>query len=140
MSGSAIADAAGPGKMMFSMMTADRRYRASFAAALIAATAVIGPIIPPSIPMILYALVSDASIGYLFLGGVVPGLVMAGGLMIMVFMSARRENLPVEPPIPLRRLPGITGRAFPPLMMPVVRLGGLSTGDRKSVVSGMSVL
>src|SRR3546814_12533065 len=78
--------------------------------------------------MIFYALVSDASIGYLFLGGVVPGLVMAGGLMIMVFLSARRENLPVEPPIPLRRLPGITGRAFPTLMMPVVLLGGIYTG------------
>lgn len=128
MSGSAIADAAGPGKMMFSMMTADRKYRPSFAAALIAATAVIGPIIPPSIPMIIYALVSDASIGYLFLGGVVPGLLMAGGLMIMVFTSARRENLPVEPPIPLRQMPGITLRAFPTLMMPVVLLGGIYSG------------
>src|SRR3546814_17380949 len=108
MSGSAIADAAGPGKMMFSMMTADRRYRASFAAALIAATAVIGPIIPPSIPMILYALVSDASLGYLFLGAVVPGLVLAGGLMILLCLSPRLEHLPVEPPPPPRRLPGTT--------------------------------
>ncbi|HEX6957907.1 MAG TPA: TRAP transporter large permease [Ferrovibrio sp.] len=128
MSGSAIADAAGPGKMMFSMMTADGKYRSSFAAALIAATAVIGPIIPPSIPMIIYALVSDASIGYLFLGGVVPGLLMAGGLMVMVFLSARREKLPVEPPVPLRKLPGITWRAFPTLMMPVVLLGGIYSG------------
>ena len=69
MSGSAIADAAGPGKMMQHMMTRDGRYPASFAAALTAASAVIGPIIPPSIPMVLYALVSDASIGFLFLGG-----------------------------------------------------------------------
>ena len=72
MSGSAIADAAGPGKMMQHMMTRDGRYPASFAAALTAASAVIGPIIPPSIPMVLYALVSDASIGFLFLGGVCP--------------------------------------------------------------------
>ena len=77
MSGSAIADAAGTGKMMQNMMTADGKYPASYAAALTAATAVIGPIIPPSIPMVIYALVSDASIGYLFLAGIVPGLLMA---------------------------------------------------------------
>src|SRR5690606_20170006 len=65
MSGSAIADAAGSGRMMQNMMTAGGRYTPSYAAALTAVTAVVGPIIPPSIPMILYALVSDASIGYL---------------------------------------------------------------------------
>jgi C4-dicarboxylate transporter, DctM subunit len=58
------------------MMTKDGRYPRSFAAALTASAAVIGPIIPPSIPMVLYALVSDASIGYLFLGGICPGLLM----------------------------------------------------------------
>ncbi|MCW0234399.1 MAG: TRAP transporter large permease [Ferrovibrio sp.] len=128
MSGSAIADAAGTGKMMQTMMTADGKYRASYAAALTAATAVIGPIIPPSIPMILYALVSDASIGYLFLGGVIPGLLMAGAQMIIVAIGARRENFPVEKPTPLRDLPGITWRALPTLMMPVVLLGGIYSG------------
>ena len=77
MSGSAIADAAGTGRMMQNMMTKDGKYTPSYAAALTAVTAVIGPIIPPSIPMVIYALVSDASIGYLFLGGMVPGLLMA---------------------------------------------------------------
>src|SRR6187401_3502352 len=81
MSGSAIADAAGTGKMMQVMMTKDGKYPPSYAAALTAVTAVIGPIIPPSIPMVIYALVSDASIGYLFLGGVVPGLLMAAAQM-----------------------------------------------------------
>lgn len=128
MSGSAIADAAGTGKMMQAMMTAGGKYRASYAAALTAATAVIGPIIPPSIPMVLYALVSDASIGYLFLGGVVPGLLMALSQMVIVAMGARRENFPVEQPVPLRKLPGITWRAFPTLMMPVVLLGGIYSG------------
>lgn len=128
MSGSAIADAAGTGRMMQAMMTAGGKYRASYAAALTAATAVIGPIIPPSIPMILYALVSDASIGYLFLGGVVPGLLMALAQMIIVAIGARRENFPVEKPTPLRQLPGITLRAFPTLMMPVVLLGGIYSG------------
>lgn len=128
MSGSAIADAAGTGKMMQNMMTKDGKYAPSFAAALTAATAVIGPIIPPSIPMVLFALVSDASIGYLFLGGVVPGLLMALSQMIIVGVAARRRNFPVEPPTPLRALPAITWRAFPTLMMPVVLLGGIYSG------------
>jgi C4-dicarboxylate transporter DctM subunit len=128
MSGSAIADAAGSGKIMQNMMTADGKYPASYAAALTAATAVIGPIIPPSIPMIIYALVSDASIGYLFLGGVVPGLLMAAFQMILVAVHARTRNFPVEPPTPLREIPGITWRALPALMMPVVLLGGIYSG------------
>lgn len=128
MSGSAIADAAGTGKMMQTMMTRDGKYTASYAAAVTAATSVIGPIIPPSIPMVIYALVSDASIGYLFLGGVVPGLLMAlcqGGV---VFYTARRKNFPVEAPTPVRDIPAITWRAFPSLMMPVVLLGGIYSG------------
>jgi tripartite ATP-independent transporter DctM subunit len=128
MSGSAIADAAGSGKIMQNMMTADGKYPPSYAAALTAATAVIGPIIPPSIPMIVYALVSDASIGYLFLGGVVPGLLMAGLQMVLVGVDARRKDFPVEPPTPVRELPRITVRAFPALMMPVVLLGGIYSG------------
>jgi len=128
MSGSAIADAAGTGKMMQKMMTTDDKYPASYAAALTAATAVVGPIIPPSIPMVLYALVSDASIGYLFLGGVVPGLLMIAAQMAIVAVDARRKNFPVEKPVPVRELPGITWRAFPTLMMPVVLLGGIYTG------------
>ena len=76
MSGSAIADAAGSGKLMQTMMTSGGKYTPAFAAALTAASAVIGPIIPPSIPMVVYALVSDASIGYLFIAGIVPGLLM----------------------------------------------------------------
>ncbi|MGE0503233.1 MAG: TRAP transporter large permease [Rhizobiaceae bacterium] len=128
MSGSAIADAAGSGKMMQNMMTADNKYPASYAAALTAATSVIGPIIPPSIPMIIYALVSDASIGYLFLAGVVPGLLMAAFQMGLVAIHARQRNFPVEPPTPLREIPGITLRAFPALLMPVVLLGGIYSG------------
>jgi tripartite ATP-independent transporter DctM subunit len=128
MSGSAIADAAGTGKMMQNMMTRDGRYTPSYAAALTAASSVIGPIIPPSIPMVLYALVSDASIGYLFLAGVVPGLLMGLVQMAIVAVTARRRNFPVEAPVPLRELPGITLRAFPALLMPVVLLGGIYGG------------
>jgi tripartite ATP-independent transporter DctM subunit len=128
MSGSAIADAAGTGKMMQKMMTQNGKYTASFAGALTAASAVIGPIIPPSIPIVLYALVSDVSIGYLFLGGMAPGLIMGLVMMALIAAIARRKNFPLEEPVPLRRLPGITIRAFPALMMPVVLLGGIYSG------------
>lgn len=128
MSGSAIADAAGTGRMMQVMMTRGGRYTASYAAAVTAVSSVIGPIIPPSIPMVLYALVSDASIGFLFLGGVVPGLLMALSQMIIVAVTARRKNFPVEQPVSLRKLPRITWDAFPSLMMPVVLLGGIYSG------------
>jgi len=128
MSGSAIADAAGSGRMMQNMMTREGRYTPSYAAALTAVTAVIGPIIPPSIPMVIYALVSDASIGYLFLGGVVPGLLMAFLQMGQVAWTARRKNFPVEKAVPLREIPLITWRAFPAIMMPVLLLVCIYTG------------
>ena len=128
MSGSAIADAAGSGKMMQRMMTEGGKYPAAFAAALTASTAVIGPIIPPSIPMVIYALVSDASIGYLFLAGVVPGILMGLVQAGIIVLSARRRQFPVEKPVPLRDLPKITLDALPALMMPVVLLGGIYGG------------
>jgi tripartite ATP-independent transporter DctM subunit len=128
MSGSAIADAAGSGRMMQSMMTREGRYTPSYAAALTAVTAIIGPIIPPSIPMVIYALVSDASIGFLFLGGVVPGLLMAFLQMGQVAWTARRKNFPVEKAVPLREIPAITVRAFPAIMMPVLLLGCIYSG------------
>ena len=113
MSGSAIADAAGPGKLMIQLMLRSGRYAPGFAGAIIAASATIGPIIPPSIPMVLYALVANTSVGYLFLGGVIPGLLMAACLMAVVAVIARRRDFPVEPPLergrgrpdPARRLP-----------------------------------
>ena len=128
MSGSAIADAAGTGKMMQYMMTKDGKYTPSYAAALTAVSAVIGPIIPPSIPMILYALVSDASIGYLFLGGVLPGLLMGIVQMGIIAATARRRNFPVEKAVPLRQLPRITWESLPALLMPVVLMTGIYGG------------
>ena len=128
MSGSAIADAAGSGRMMQNMMTREGRYTPSYAAALTAVTAVIGPILPPSIPMVVYALVSDVSIGYLFLAGVVPGLLMTGMQMLQVAWDARRHNFPVEPRVSLREVPRVTWRALPTLLMPVILLGCIYTG------------
>jgi len=128
MSGSALADAAGSGKLMQVMMTRDGKYTKGFAAALTAASSVIGPILPPSIPMVLYALVSGTSIGFLFIAGVLPGLLLGAVQMGLVHHLARRRNFPVEPRVPLRELPRITREAFPALMLPVVLLGCLYTG------------
>lgn len=128
MSGSAIADAVGIGRIIIGMMTRGGKYPVGYAAAITAAAAVIGPIIPPSIPMVLFALVSDASIGYLFLGGVVPGLIIGLVLMVMNSLIARRREYPVEPAVPLRDIPGITFRAFPALMLPVILLVGIYGG------------
>ena len=128
MSGSALADAAGSGKIMQVLMTRDGRYTPAFAAALTAASSVIGPIIPPSIPLVIYALISDTSIGYLFIGGVVPGLLLGIAQMALIASAARRRNFPVEPPVPLRELPRLTWQAFPALMMPVILLGLLYSG------------
>jgi C4-dicarboxylate transporter DctM subunit len=127
-SGSAIADVAGTGRVIIDMMTRNGRYTASFAAAVTAASAVIGPIIPPSIPMVLYALVSDASIGYLFIGGIVPGLLMAAAQMAVIALMAKGRNFPVEEKVPVREWPKLTVEAFPALMMPVILLGGIRIG------------
>ncbi len=128
MSGSAVADAVGLGKVSIDMMVKNNRYTPGYAAAITAATAVIGPIIPPSIPMVLYALVSNASIGYLFLGGVIPGFLMAAAMMGLNSWYAHRHNVPLEDPVPLRELPAVTFRALPALLMPVILLGGIYSG------------
>jgi len=128
MSGSAIADAAGVGKLIIGMMREKERYPAGFAAAITAASATIGPIIPPSIPMVLYALVADTSVGYLFLGGVVPGVFMALALMTTIWIVARRRDFPVEAPVALREMPRLAFRAFPALLLPVILLGGIYGG------------
>jgi len=128
MSGSAVADAVGLGKIIIGMMTKDGRYPPGYAAAITAAASTIGPIIPPSIPMVMYALVSDASIGYLFLGGIVPGLVMGVVLMVMNARMAHRMGVPLEEPVPARELPALTFRAAPALMMPVILLYGIYGG------------
>jgi C4-dicarboxylate transporter DctM subunit len=128
MSGSALADAAGSGKLMQVLMTRDGKYTPAFAAALTAVSSVLGPIIPPSIPLVLYALISDTSIGYLFLGGVVPGLLLGAVQMALIAFIARRRNFPVERAVPMREWPRITWEAFPALMMPVILLGCLYSG------------
>lgn len=127
MSGSAVADAVGLGKVVIGMMVR-KGYSPGYAAAITAAASTIGPIIPPSIPMVMYALVSDTSIGYLFLGGFGPGVMMGIVLMAFNWYVARKRNFPVETPPPARELPGLTVRAVPALLMPVILLFGIYGG------------
>jgi tripartite ATP-independent transporter DctM subunit len=126
-SGSAVADAGGLGTLEIKAMT-DDGYSPDIAAALTAASATIGPIIPPSLPMIIYGVSAEASIGALFIGGVIPGLLMAGALMLMVRAIAVRMNLPRHPfpgPADLWRA---FKRAFWALLTPVVLFSGLFGG------------
>jgi tripartite ATP-independent transporter DctM subunit len=128
MSGSAIADAAGPGLVTIRQMLRKPEYSRGFAGAVVVASATLGPIIPPSIPMVIYALVSGASVGALFLGGVLPGVCMTLIMMAVVAWIARKRNMPREAPIPLREWPGIIFRGALPLSMPIVLLGGIYSG------------
>lgn len=144
MSGSAVADAAGIGKIIIEMMTKENRYSRGYAAAITAATATIGPIIPPSIPMVLYALVSNSSIGALFLAGILPGLVMGAVLMAMNTYISTKRGFAMEEPVPLRQLPKITANAFPALLMPVILLygiyGGVTTPTEAAAVAAFYAL
>jgi tripartite ATP-independent transporter DctM subunit len=128
MSGSAVADAVGVGRVTTEMMMKDGRYTPSYSAAITAATAVIGPIVPPSIPMALFALVSETSVGYLFLAGFLPGILMTIVMSGVNTWMARKHNFPVEAAVPWRQLPRITWYAMPALLMPVVLLGGIYGG------------
>ena len=128
MSGSAIADAAGPGLVTIRQMLKKPEYSRGFAGAVVVASSTLGPIIPPSIPMVIYALVSGASVGALFLGGVVPGFLMAFLMMGVVHIIATKRNMPREEKIPLSEWPSILFRGALPLSMPIVLLGGIYSG------------
>ncbi|MEO8883286.1 MAG: TRAP transporter large permease [Devosia sp.] len=127
MSGSALADAAGPGKISIDMMV-KAGYRPGFAAALTATSSILGPIIPPSIPMVLYGVVTSTSIGSLFLGGVGPGLFLAGIMMAVVAVQARLQNFPTQPRPTRQEAIAVTRDAAPTLLLPVILLGGIYSG------------
>ncbi|MBN7786520.1 TRAP transporter large permease [Ponticoccus gilvus] len=144
MSGSAVADAAGIGKIIIEMMTKSGHYTRGYAAAITAASATIGPIIPPSIPMVLYALVSNTSIGYLFLGGIVPGVFMGVVLMAMNTVISHRRGFTLEEPVPLAELPTRAVTAFPALLMPAILLygiyGGVTTPTEAAAIAAFYAL
>ena len=127
MSGSAVADAGGVGALEIKAMK-EAGYDAETAAAITAASATIGPIIPPSLPMVIYGVSADVSIGALFLAGLVPGLLMAAALSGMVTIMARRLQLAPSPFPGLRDLWQAYKRAHWALMTPVILFGGMVAG------------
>ncbi len=127
MVGSAVADAAGSGAIEIRAMK-QAGYKPETAASITAAAATIGPIIPPSLPMVIYGVSADVSIGRLFLGGVIPGLLMGLSLMIMVSFIARRENMARLPFEGFRAIGVSFLKCFFAIMTPVVILGGMFSG------------
>jgi tripartite ATP-independent transporter DctM subunit len=126
-SGSATADCAATGTVLIPGMTR-AGYSTAFAAALTAAASTVGPIIPPSIMFVLYGSMSNVSIGKLFLGGVIPGLIMALYLSIAAYLISRRRKYPKLPPVSGSEAISIVIKAFPAVMMPVVIVGGIIGG------------
>lgn len=128
MSGSAVSDAAGPGMVSIRMMEKVGNYPRGLAVAIAAAASCLGPIIPPSIPMVLYALISTASLGALFLAGIVPGLLMAAFLMLWIALIAKKRQLSFGQKISLAQVPAVLLRSALPMTLPVLLLGGIWSG------------
>lgn len=127
MSGSALADAAGLGTVEIRAMTL-KGYSPAFAAAVTAASATIGPVLPPSTVAVLYAFIADVSIGRMFLAGVVPGLMMTFALMIIVYVRGKKLDLPVHLKSTWEERGRATWKALPALLVPVGLIGGMRTG------------
>lgn len=126
-SGSAVADVAALGSVLLPAME-KRGYPREFAAAVTSSSASLAIIIPPSIPMILYAVMADASVVQLFVAGILPGLLGGGLMMVLCALYARRHGFPVEQAFDLCRLWTATREAGWALLLPVVILGGIFTG------------
>ncbi|MGI6084428.1 MAG: TRAP transporter large permease [Acetivibrionales bacterium] len=127
MSGTAAADAAGIGTLEIKAMT-DRGFDKEFSTAVTGASSLIGPIIPPSVPMVMYGIISGVSISSLFLGGIIPGLLMGLSMSAMVWYYAVKRNYPVEKKATFKEIVHAVRRGFLPLMAPVIIIGGIWTG------------
>ena len=127
MTGSALADASGIGKLEIEHMKKEG-YDAPFSAALTATTSVIGPTFPPSIPMVVFAMISGASVGKLFLGGVVPAFIQCIAIGIYVYIVSKKRNYPRGEKITFKKFCIDTLKALPALLTPVLLLVGIYTG------------
>jgi tripartite ATP-independent transporter DctM subunit len=127
MSGSAVADAAGLGQIQHRAMV-DAGYKPTISAAIVAGASTIGPVIPPSIPFVLYGAITSVSVSRLFLAGAIPGVVMGVAMMIAIWMMAGPRGLPRDARANLREILVSSKEAFWPLMAPVIIIGGITTG------------
>lgn len=135
MTGSALADASGIGIMELSEMKKDG-YDDDFSAAITAATAVVGPIFPPSIPMVIYALLSGSSVGSLFMGGIIPAIMICIALGIYVWFISKKRSYPEGTKFTRKEFFKFSGEAFPALFTPVILLGGIYSGLVTSTEAG----
>jgi tripartite ATP-independent transporter DctM subunit len=126
-SGSAVADASAIGSVMIPAMKADR-YPSAYAAAVVASAATMGPIIPPSIAFVVYALLAEVSVGRLFLAGVLPGLLMGVYLMLAAWLIARRRGFAYAPRASLAKIRESFAGASVALVMPLIIMGGIVFG------------
>jgi len=127
MTGSAIADASGLGIMEIEAMR-KHGYEDGFSCGVTVASATIGPVFPPSIPMVFYAMLSGTSIGDLFLGGMIPGILIGAFLMAYIAYIAGKRNFPRSPKSTLKQFFLNTAKACPALLTPVILLGGIYSG------------
>ncbi len=135
MSGSALADAAGLGKVQIEAMT-DRGYDIEFSTAVTAGSATIGPIIPPSIIMVIYGISAQVSIGNLFLGGIIPGVLMGLSLMLMVYFYSLINKYAVNDGFKLSRVWHILKECILALFTPIIIVGGILGGIFTPTESG----
>ncbi|WP_454684145.1 TRAP transporter large permease [Ancylobacter moscoviensis] len=126
-SGSAVADAVATGKALIPEMRA-KGYGAGYSGAVIASGALLGPIIPPSIPMVVYAQIANVSVAKMFLAGVLPGLLLAAGFLVICSLIGKRRGLPREPAMNWRAKGKVTVRAVWALLMPIIILVGIRMG------------
>jgi len=127
MSGTAVADAGGLGTIEIQAMR-DAGFDDDFSCAITGASSTIGPIIPPSLPMVIFSVLAEASVGRLFVGGVLPGLLMAVTLMIMVALYSKKRNYPRAPKPHLADVWKSFKDAFWALMAPLLLFGGIISG------------
>jgi tripartite ATP-independent transporter DctM subunit len=127
MSGSALADAAGLGQILHKAMV-DDGFKPKFSAAIVASAATIGPVIPPSIPFVLYGALTGVSVGKLFLAGFIPGALMGIAMMAAIAFLAKPYDLPKAKRADFKEIMASIKEAFLPLLTPVIIIGGILTG------------
>ena len=144
MSGSAVADSAGLGQILIPTMK-KKGYGADYSAAVTAASSTIGPIIPPSVPIVIYGILSETSIGQLFLAGAIPGVVMGLMMLVLSYYLAVKKGYPQEEKPSIKEILISAFRAFPALLTPVIILGGMWSGifsptEAAAVAVGYAIL
>lgn len=127
MSGTAVADAAGLGALEIKAMK-EQGYSTSYSIGITGASSVIGPIIPPSVAMVIYGWLGDVSVGALFVGGLIPGVLLGGSLMVMTWILSFRISMPIQPRPQVKDIFKLSRQAILSLMTPLIIVGGIWTG------------